>query len=82
MQVVLAVLILSSMGVIGIAWFKLMQFKHPKAALWYYMGAYCIANGDAEMRRIERQTEHYRAMEDLCGGKIERSKYDRQTQNS
>lgn len=82
MQAVLGALIICLMGVAGVAYFKLAQFKNPKAAFWYYLGAYCISNGDAEMHRKERQEENYRTMEELCGGRIERNKYDRQTQNS
>jgi hypothetical protein len=70
MQIVLSVVILAIIAVGMIAIMKLSQFKNPKAAMWYYIGAYCIANGDAEMRRIERQHEHYQIMESMCGGKV------------
>ena len=82
MQAVLGALFICLMGVVGIAYFKLAQFNNPKAAFWYYLGAYCISNGDAEMRRIERLSAHCEIMKRLCGGRIERYKYDRQTQNS
>lgn len=82
MQIVLGGLILFLIGVAGVVYVKLVQFKHPKAAFWYYVSAYCMANGDAEMRRIERQYEHYRIMERLCGGKVEEISNDREAQNS
>jgi hypothetical protein len=82
MQAILGALFVFLMGVVGVSYFKLAQFKNPKAAFWYFLGAYCMANGDAEMRRIERLEANCRIMEDLCGGKIEGDINDRQTQNS
>ena len=83
MQVIAGIMIIAAMAALFTAYIKLYQFKNPKAAFWYYMGAYCISNGDAEMRRIERQMEHYKIMEDLCGGKItsKGTANDRQAQN-
>jgi len=85
MQVVLAVFVLLFMGLIGVTWFKVIQFKHPKAAFWYSIAAYCMSNGDAEMYRIERLESNFKKMEEMCGGKVdvkEPIENDRQTQNS
>ena len=50
MQVIVGVVIIFAMAIVLIGYVRLSQFKNPKAAFWYYLGAYCIANGDAEMR--------------------------------